>query len=127
MRSKSIFYGLLLLIVSLFMYSFLSSGITLFYSIFISIGGGGLWFILTGLFENRKNYNENLYLTITMVIIFIVLILIYNQKSTFSYADKIFSYIIGVMCILTTILRFCSFNKWMKSQESVHSMIKYWN
>lgn len=28
------------------------------------------------------------------------------------------------MFILTTILSFCSFNKWMKSQESVHSYDK---
>jgi tetratricopeptide (TPR) repeat protein len=124
MRSKSILYGTLLLIVSIFMYSFLNSCITLFYSVFISLAGGGLWFIVTGLFENRKNYNKNLYLTTTLAIIFVVLILIYDQSYSFSNEDMIYPYILGGIFTITTILRFNSFNKWMKSQESVHKILE---
>jgi tetratricopeptide (TPR) repeat protein len=124
MRIKGILYGILLLLMSLLFYSLLNSGIELSYPIFLTLAGGGLCFIITGLFENKKNYNENLYLTITVAIILVVLILIYNHASSLTTTGMIYSNIIGGIFTLITLLRFNSFNKWKKSQEFVNSYDK---
>jgi tetratricopeptide (TPR) repeat protein len=114
---------LILLISLLLLYFLWNSNIAIFYSVFISMASGGFWFIITGLFENRKNYNKNLYLIITLAIIFVVLILIYNQASSLTSEGRIYSYVIGAIFTLTTILRCYSFNKWMKSQEALNKLL----
>jgi tetratricopeptide (TPR) repeat protein len=119
--TRWILYGGLALLFSLFVYSISVSGQTLSssYTLFLSIAGGSIWLIMTGLFVNRKYHNYVIYLILTVIIMIVVIVLIFNQIISPEYiGNKIYSYIIAGIFILTTIYETYRIIRWMGQYQS---------
>jgi len=122
--SQWILYGFLLLVASILSYIWSPVQNTVLYPSLLPIASIGLWILLIGILEKIELYNKFIYFTTTAVIIILILILIYNQASDTSTNIKIFSYVIGAILTLFTILRTYTITKEWKYLTEYNEALK---